>query len=111
MKRGYGQGWSVVFSIISSERFLEGVSARKDAAWGGGLEARKVRFGVHHRCPLANYEFMAQLLDLALLARYSKILNEQSRRPFRPRHGYGCPTLGAGRLLWSPSPFWLSNNS
>jgi hypothetical protein len=43
---------------------------------------------------LANYQFMTQLLGLAVLA---KILNEQSRRPFRPRHGYGCPTLRAGR--------------
>src|SRR5712692_7319129 len=43
---------------------------------------------------MANYQFMEQLLGLAVLA---KILNEQSRRPFRPRHGYGCPTLGAGR--------------
>ena len=43
---------------------------------------------------LANYQFMAQLLGLAVLA---KILNEQFRHPFRPRHGYGCPTLRAGR--------------
>src|SRR2546423_15474274 len=48
---------------------------------------------VHHLC-LANYQVMAQLLGLAVLA---KILNEQSRRPFRPHHGYGCPTLVAGR--------------
>jgi len=45
---------------------------------------------------LANYQFMAQLLGLAVLV---KILNEQSRRPFRPRHGHGCQTLGAG---WHP---------
>ena len=43
---------------------------------------------------MANYQFMEQLLGLAVLA---KILNEQSRRPFRPRPGYGCSTLGAGR--------------
>jgi hypothetical protein len=42
---------------------------------------------------LANYQFMGQLLGLAVLA---KILNEQSRRPFRPRHGYGARLLGPG---------------
>ena len=59
---------------------------------------------------LANYQFMTQLLWLAVLA---KILTQQSGHPFRPRHGYGCPDSSgrAASVLWSPSPFLLNNHS